>query len=92
MHVVLFDDKTCVVKSTQNMSNRYKLGFHTNCFLSAQTKEDVVTKVIEVSFSSQTTLHTSSLSFARKSVGKNGRKNAKQHERASVICEAASRV
>ena len=32
----------------------------------------------------------SSLPFARKSVGKNGRKNAKQHERASVIWEAAT--
>ena len=33
-----------------------------------------------------------SLSFARKSVGKHGRKNSKQHLRASVICEVASRL
>ena len=36
-------------------------------------------------------LRASSLSFAQKFVGKNGRKNVKQHEHVSVICEAASR-
>ena len=32
------------------------------------------------------------VSFARKAVGKHGRKNSKQHLRASVICKVASRL